>query len=219
VFDPYQLTAPDFLPRDVPLPDAVVKAQAERDKAHDAYLDKWQEFQNDDVLDDGALERAAKRDQEAARRAVLAGEDLSKLGSEVDRVRKQQPVARGIVQALCEKLKAADHVVYRAWLGSLPETAELVDTLRDQAEREYKAAEAAFMAARSRFRSMVQTTAYVRLQRAGKVRTLVDAPGFSMSRRGDETLEDLARYWLLAHGVPDAEEGDSDSDSTSGGAA
>ncbi|MEW2573587.1 hypothetical protein [Streptomyces sp. NPDC047070] len=197
------MTAPDFLPRNVPLPEAVVKADAAREAAHDAYAEQYLKYS--DVLDDTAMERAAARDQEAARQAIHAGDDLSKLSSEVDRVRSLQPMARGIVQGLAEKVRAADTAVYRAWIGSLPDTLPVVDELRAQAESDLKAAEAAYLAARSRFRGLVSTTAYVRLQRAGKVRTLVDAPNFSMSTRDGETHSDLATYWLMAHGVPDAE--------------
>ncbi|MGI5134614.1 MULTISPECIES: hypothetical protein [unclassified Streptomyces] len=204
MFTSYDVNAPDFLPGNVPPPAAVIKANNERDTAYDAYEAKYLEFS--DVLDDGAIERAAQRDQAAARAAVLAGEDLSKLPSEVDRVRRLQPVARGVVQALAEKVRAADTVVFRAWTAALPETAELVDKLRDEAEAEFKAAETAYRAALGKFRGLVQTTAYVRLQRAGKVRTLVDAPGFTMYTRLGETQSELARYWLLAHGVPGAEQ-------------
>ncbi|MER5446808.1 hypothetical protein ABT065_14350 [Streptomyces sp. NPDC002764] len=200
----YDVDAPDFLPSNVPLPSAVVTANKARDKAYDEYAEKVLEYS--DVLDAGALDRAAKRDQAAARHAVLAGEDLSKLPSEVDRVRRLQPVALGVVQALADKVKAADTAVFRAWTAALPETAEVVDRLRDEAEAEFKAAETAYRTALGRFRGLVQTTAYVRLQRAGKARTLVDAPRFSMSPRLNETQSDLARYWLLAHGVPDEEQ-------------
>ncbi|WP_319054981.1 hypothetical protein [Streptomyces europaeiscabiei] len=204
MFTPYTIDQPEFIPGNVPLPDAVVKANAVRDKAYDEYAEKYVEF--NDVLDDDAMQRAAKRDQEAARVAVHAGEDLTKLESEVDRVRKLQPVARGVAQALHEKLRAADSAVYRAWTASLPETIETVDALRDEAEAEFRAAESAYRTARARFRGLVQTTAYVRLQQAGKARTLVDAPRYQMNTRLNETESELARYWLLANGVPGAEQ-------------
>lgn len=196
MFTPYDVDAPAFLPGNVPLPTAVIKASEARDKVYDAYADKLMEFH--DVLDDGALDRAAKRDQEAARAAIHAGDDPTKLPSEVDRVRKLQPVARGIVQALAEKVKAADAAVFRTWTAALPETAEVVDSLRDKAEEEFRAAEAAYRVAKGRFRGLVQTTAYVRLQRDGKVRTLVDAPRFQMTPRDDESLQSLAEFWLKA---------------------
>ncbi|MFE6163355.1 hypothetical protein ACFQ7F_31085 [Streptomyces sp. NPDC056486] len=206
MFTPYQVDAPDFLPRNIPMPAAVVKASEVRDKAYDEYADKLMEFI--DVLDDGAADRAAERDQEAARAAVHAGEDLTKLPSEVDRVSRLQPVARGIVKALAEKVRAADSAVFRAWATALPETAEAVDKLRGEAEAEMRAAETAYRTALGRFRGLVQTTAYVRLQRAGKVRTLVDAPRFVMSTRMDETQSELARHWLRAVNAPGADQED-----------
>ncbi|MET8518146.1 hypothetical protein [Streptomyces sp. NPDC005077] len=199
----YDVNTPNVIPDGIPLPTAVTKAMAARDKAYDAYGEKVVEYS--DVLDDGAIERAAKRDQAAARAAVLAGESLADLPSEVDQVRKFQPIARGVVQALHEQLRAADSAIHRAWSVSLPDVADTVDELRDAAEREFKAAETAYRAALGRFRGLVQTTAYVRLQRAGKVRTLEAAPRYTMNPRLNETESQVARYWLLAHGVPSDE--------------
>ncbi|MET8125703.1 hypothetical protein [Streptomyces sp. NPDC005231] len=199
----YDVNTPDVIPGGIPLPTAVIKAIEARGKTYDAYGDKVIEYS--DVLDDGAVDRAAKRDQAAARAAVLAGESLADLPSEVDQVRKFQPIARGVVQALHEQVRAADKAIYRAWSASLPDVADTVDELRDAAEREFRAAETAYKAALGRFRDLVQTTAYVRLQRAGKVRTLEAAPRYTMSPRLHESESQLSRHWLLAHGVPSDE--------------
>lgn len=202
---PYEVDVPDFIPSGIPLPAAVIAADKARDEAYDAYSEKLLEYA--DVLDDeDAVKRAAQRDYAAARQAVLDGIDPDTIPSEVDRVRRLQPRAKGIVQGLADKVRAADNAVFRAWAAALPETAEQVDRLRAEAEAEMKATEVAYRSALGRFRYLVQTTAYVRLQRAGRARTLVDSPRFSMSPRLDETHSELARHWLTAHGVPDSEQ-------------
>ncbi|MGW3779983.1 hypothetical protein [Streptomyces sp. NPDC005091] len=198
---PYVFENEDFVPAGVTVPAAVVKAQADRDVQFDAYGDALLKY--DDALHHDFLEQAQLRDAANARTAVLRGESIEDLASEVERVQKLRGFAVGSVQALAAKVQQADRKVYTAWTASLPDVLpEVRESLAD-ADKALREAESAYKAAKFRFRGLVNTLAYVDMlsRGAGKVRSIPGAPKLTGEPGRGWNEHSLSYNFLESHGV------------------
>ncbi|MEU6321506.1 hypothetical protein [Streptomyces sp. NPDC047009] len=133
-------TAPDEY-----LPGSLIKLIAARDTAVEALQDFEDEWAH--VLSDTFLATAEAADTQAAIAAARAGKDVTKLPSEVDKVRSLRPRIKGAHQVLASDVRTAENAVRDAYRPLAPtlEPKALAE-LRDRvavAEQAYAAYSAA----------------------------------------------------------------------------
>ncbi|MFF6808826.1 hypothetical protein ACFZAG_02860 [Streptomyces sp. NPDC012403] len=129
-------TAPDDL-----LPGSLIKLIEQRDQAVETLQDFEDQWAH--VLRDDFLTVAEAADTQAAISAARAGKDVTKLPSEVDKVRSLRPRIKGAQQVLAAEARSADKAVATAYR---PLTQSLEPKAMDDLRERVTAAEGAYSA-------------------------------------------------------------------------